>query len=145
QSEEGCPHEYLCLNIHLTKENAKPFGQTEAIERFKRGIGLFYAELGLSDTAEYTPRTPLSSALTVTLDNYKAQGFSCKHEASLAVLSKHHEAKKYTRTATNPVDVPEKEKSKRAPGFFSFESSDFPPLSAPEKPKRAPKILSVNH
>ena len=132
--EGALPHEYLCLNIHLMKETSKPFGKAEAMERLKQGIGLFYAELGLR--AAHTLRTDLKSALTVTLGNFEVRGFSCKHEESLAVLFKYHEAKRYTRLQPHQTDGSLKEKPKSAPGFFSPASDDFPPLSAIGKPKQ---------
>lgn len=84
QSNEASPIDYLCLNIHLMPEKNKPYEKKHALERLKQAINLFYAELGLS--ARYTPRTNLQLALTVTLDDYESQGFSCKHARSLEAL-----------------------------------------------------------
>ena len=128
ESERALPQEYLCLNIHLMTETGKSFGKTQAIERLKQGISLFYAELGLR--AGYNPDTDLQSALTVTLDNYVARGFSCKHKASLAVLLEYHEVKRYTKVKPHQVDASLKEKPKPTVAFFTQSPDDFPPLSA---------------
>jgi len=101
QSGEEGPDEYLCLNIHLMPEKVRPYGKPHALERLKKAINLFYAELGLSGTAShpYIFRTNLKLALKVTLDDHEAQGFSCKHEQSLEALQNRNEAAIYTQAA----------------------------------------------
>lgn len=130
-SDDALPQEHLCLNIHLTQETSQPFGKVDVMARLKQGIALFYAELGLC--AAYTRCTDLKSALTVNLDNYVARGFSCRHKASLAVLSQHNDAKMYTRA--QPVSASLEKSPKLKPTFFSAAPDDFPPLSA-GKPKK---------
>ena len=96
QSETALSKEYLCLNIHLTNEADDLFGKEKAIERLTQGINLFYAELGLnSPAAAYRLKTKLQSAMSVTLDNFEARGFSCRHEESLEVLENYRIAKQY--------------------------------------------------
>jgi len=99
QSVQNGPDEYLCLNIHLMREQRRSFGQSETLERLKQAIQLFYAELGLS-TRPHTSCTNLRQALTVTLSNYEAKGFSCKHEQSLDALENNAVAVKYTPDAS---------------------------------------------
>ena len=102
QSGEEGPGEYLCLNIHLMPENSRPYGKSHALERLKQAIHLFHAELGLSNTPShpYTFCTSLKLALNVTLDDYEAKGFSCKHEESLDALEDHDVAVQYRRDSS---------------------------------------------
>jgi hypothetical protein len=134
RSDGTHPEELLCLNIHLVPEKNKILGQKEAIERLTQGINLFYAELGLFNTASsvHTPLTNLRSALSVTMENYESYGFSCRHNESLDVLNKYNIAKKYTVAQPKKIEA----KPKSAPSFFSLAADDFPALSDAMKPTR---------
>lgn len=102
QSDTQGPKEYLCLNIHLMPEHSRSYGWSEALERLKQAICLFYTELGLGthSNTSHTFRTNFRLALNVTLNNYEKEGFSCKHEQSLDVLETNAMAVRYTHDAS---------------------------------------------